>query len=71
MRTYYLTRYNEETKNWVRLAKEFTTFDPHLLTKRLIKCGLTKSLHFIHLMQEFGIDKNKKRLDIKNKSAII
>ena len=23
MRTYYLTRYNEETKNWVRLAKEF------------------------------------------------
>ena len=27
MRTYYLTRYNEETKNWVRLVKEFTTFN--------------------------------------------
>ena len=37
MRTYYLTKYNEETKNWVRLAKEFTTFNRALAYKKANK----------------------------------
>ena len=53
------------------LQKSLQRLTAHLLIKRLINCGLIESTHFIHLMQEFGINKNKKRLDIKNKSAII
>ena len=37
MTTYYLTRYNEETKNWVRLAKTFATFNRALAYKKANK----------------------------------
>ena len=37
MKTYYLTRYNEETKNRVRHAKEYTTYDRALAYKKANK----------------------------------